>query len=221
MLRQCVSQSRVSWVVLFATSLLLLTFSQAWAATTKVEVCHIPPGDPGNFHTITISEAALPAHLEHGDFEGSCDTPCETLCDDGNVCTIDACIPGTKTCINVAQREAVDCNDGVSCTNDSCDPVAGCMNTFFCCITLHETCDPNSAVFQTVCSPDPTAVTRAGTPDATSYITLVNPEIDSVILTRCVTRDTAVITGNTNLCFDDPPGPDWNDAICQVQIISK
>jgi hypothetical protein len=220
MLSQCVSQSRVSSVVLFAASLLLLTFSQAWAGPAKVDVCHIPPGNPGNFHTITISEAALPAHLEHGDFEGSCDTPCETLCDDGNACTIDACVPGTKTCINVAEREPTDCTDGVSCTNDSCDPVNGCVNTFFCCISLHKHCDPNSEVFQTVCSPEETAVTLAnGEFDATSYITLVNPEIDHVILTQCGTSTTTTISANTNLCSDLPQG--WNDQVCFVQIISE
>ena len=218
MLRQYVFQSRVSCVVSFVASLLLLVFSQAWAGPAKIDVCHIPPGNPGNFHTITISESALPAHLEHGDFEGSCDTHCETLCDDGNECTIDACVPGTETCINVAEREATDCTDGVSCTNDSCDPVNGCVNTFFCCISLHEHCDPNSAVFQTVCSPEQTAVTRVNVFDATSYITLVNPEIASVILTQCDTGDTAEISANTNLCFEPPF---WNDQVCFVQIVSE
>jgi hypothetical protein len=39
-----------------------------------VDVCHIPPGNPDNAHTITISENALGAHLEHGDHVGACDT---------------------------------------------------------------------------------------------------------------------------------------------------
>lgn len=37
-----------------------------------VTICHIPPGNPGNAHTITISVNALPAHLAHGDYIGSC-----------------------------------------------------------------------------------------------------------------------------------------------------
>lgn len=49
---------------------LLALGAPAWAA--KVEVCHIPPGNPGNLHTITISETALQAHLAHGDFLGDC-----------------------------------------------------------------------------------------------------------------------------------------------------
>ena len=40
----------------------------------KVDVCHIPPGNPDNAHTITISENALSAHLDHGDLVGACDS---------------------------------------------------------------------------------------------------------------------------------------------------
>ncbi|HNZ43394.1 MAG TPA: hypothetical protein PLI16_01305 [Bacteroidales bacterium] len=39
-----------------------------------VTICHIPPGNPANAHTITISVNALPAHLAHGDFVGSCES---------------------------------------------------------------------------------------------------------------------------------------------------
>lgn len=49
----------------------------AIAQGSKVEVCHIPPGNPENVHTITISESALAVHLEHGDHVGACD-PAET-----------------------------------------------------------------------------------------------------------------------------------------------
>ena len=45
----------------------------ALAAGTKVDVCHIPPGNPENVHTITISESAVDTHLEHGDHLGACD----------------------------------------------------------------------------------------------------------------------------------------------------
>jgi hypothetical protein len=39
----------------------------------KVLICHIPPGNPENRHTICISINALPAHLAHGDYIGPCD----------------------------------------------------------------------------------------------------------------------------------------------------
>jgi len=38
----------------------------------KVTLCHIPPGNEDNPQTISISENAVPAHLEHGDSLGAC-----------------------------------------------------------------------------------------------------------------------------------------------------
>jgi hypothetical protein len=39
----------------------------------QITLCHIPPGNPGNAHTITVDESAVPAHLAHGDTLGPCD----------------------------------------------------------------------------------------------------------------------------------------------------
>jgi hypothetical protein len=45
----------------------------------KVAICHIPPGNPSNAHTIIVSESAVAAHLAHGDSLGECeDCPEET-----------------------------------------------------------------------------------------------------------------------------------------------
>jgi hypothetical protein len=53
----------------------------------KITICHIPPGNPSNAHSITISINALPAHLAHGDSIGECDTnecdPPACPCPDG------------------------------------------------------------------------------------------------------------------------------------------
>ena len=38
----------------------------------KVEICHVPPGNPDNAHTIEVDASALPAHLAHGDYVGEC-----------------------------------------------------------------------------------------------------------------------------------------------------
>jgi hypothetical protein len=38
----------------------------------KVTICHIPPGNPDNAHTIRVSEYAVDAHLDHGDYKGEC-----------------------------------------------------------------------------------------------------------------------------------------------------
>ena len=38
----------------------------------KITICHIPPGNPANAHSITISANAWPAHQAHGDQLGAC-----------------------------------------------------------------------------------------------------------------------------------------------------
>jgi hypothetical protein len=45
----------------------------ARAGVEKVTICHIPPGNPDNAHTIVVGAPAVPAHLAHGDFLGSCE----------------------------------------------------------------------------------------------------------------------------------------------------
>src|SRR5258707_557963 len=45
----------------------------------KTTICHIPPGNPANAHTICVGNAAVPAHLQnHGDYLGACvqEVPC-------------------------------------------------------------------------------------------------------------------------------------------------
>lgn len=42
----------------------------------KVLICHIPPGNPANYNTLSISPNAVPAHLAHGDVLGSCGAVC-------------------------------------------------------------------------------------------------------------------------------------------------
>jgi hypothetical protein len=44
------------------------------ASQGKVDICHIPPGNPANAHTINVSVNAVPAHLAHGDYLGECQT---------------------------------------------------------------------------------------------------------------------------------------------------
>ena len=39
----------------------------------KVTICHFPPGNRANAHTIVVGAPAVPAHLElHGDTLGEC-----------------------------------------------------------------------------------------------------------------------------------------------------
>mgnify|MGYP001619380431 CR=1 FL=1 len=38
----------------------------------QVMICHIPPGNPNNAHTIIVGANAVNAHLAHGDYLGEC-----------------------------------------------------------------------------------------------------------------------------------------------------
>jgi hypothetical protein len=42
-----------------------------------VTLCHIPPGNPANAQTIEVAQAAVPAHLAHGDLLGECPYECD------------------------------------------------------------------------------------------------------------------------------------------------
>lgn len=48
--------------------------------TKKTTICHVPPGNPANAHTLCIGNAAVPHHLANhdGDHVGACapDVPC-------------------------------------------------------------------------------------------------------------------------------------------------
>jgi len=52
----------------------------AEAAQPKVTICHVPPGNPGNAHTITIGAPAVQHHLANhpGDAIGPCPRPTPT-----------------------------------------------------------------------------------------------------------------------------------------------
>jgi hypothetical protein len=50
----------------------LSTSSGSFPGVEKVYVCHIPPGNPANAHTIHVGAPAVRAHLAHGDSLGKC-----------------------------------------------------------------------------------------------------------------------------------------------------
>ncbi len=119
------SMSPVHAATAAATFALLLAGS---ASAAQTQICHVPPGNPSNFHTITVGGKAADAHLAHGDLLGPCNDHCATLCDDGNACTID----DNGTCEQTgcaAERPQVNCDDGNACTADACDAASGCTAT--------------------------------------------------------------------------------------------
>lgn len=101
-------RSHISFALLFAAALLLGPASMASAARLpKVEICHVPPGNPGNAHLIQVSENALRAHLAHGDFAvgepcfegvGACRTEGVAQCDPEDTCSAVPGGPSDEVC---------------------------------------------------------------------------------------------------------------------------
>ncbi len=50
------------------------------SSVAKIAICHIPPGNPSARKTLYLPAAAIPAHLAHGDYLGTCDA--EPISDD-------------------------------------------------------------------------------------------------------------------------------------------
>jgi hypothetical protein len=102
-----------------------------------VKICHIPPGNPANAHTITVGEPAVKAHLRHGDTLGECGGSPEPEPDAGTPPTDpdagtpptdpDAGTPPTDpgpTCgdLNEACGNGTVCCGGLTCRSGFCAP---------------------------------------------------------------------------------------------------
>jgi probable HAF family extracellular repeat protein len=57
----------------------VVEFGQLPRGQDKVEICHVPPGDPDARHTILVAEPAVPTHLANGSYMGTCRGEVEDL----------------------------------------------------------------------------------------------------------------------------------------------
>lgn len=57
---------------LVAVALALTAATTAHAGPPKITICHKPPGNPDNAHTIQVNIHAWPAHKAHDDSLGEC-----------------------------------------------------------------------------------------------------------------------------------------------------
>lgn len=55
-----------------SVSQLIIEFGKLNPGDTRVEICHVPPGNPAVRHTIIIAASALQAHLARGSYLGPC-----------------------------------------------------------------------------------------------------------------------------------------------------
>ena len=66
-----------------------------------MEICHVPPGDPVNRHTIVVGASAVERHLAHGDYLGPCENGGDADSDgDGVPDAVDEC-PDTPVGVDV------------------------------------------------------------------------------------------------------------------------
>ncbi len=108
------------------------------AATPKVTICHLPPGNPSNVQLITVGAPAVPAHVRlHGD--AVCATGDSNCCADpaGEVCT------NIQTDVNNCGGCNLVCPRGDVCTAGACAcPIAGDTNCSGTCTDLRS--DPEN-----------------------------------------------------------------------------
>jgi hypothetical protein len=101
----------------------------------KITICHVPPGNPANAHTLVVGASAWNGHRHHkGDHLGACEgesdggvPPTEdggTSQPDAGTPTPDAGTPG-PTCApeGAACGADVVCCDGRQCQDGTCQPV--------------------------------------------------------------------------------------------------
>ena len=93
----------------------------AAAGTEKVAVCHIPPGNPANAHTIVVGAPAVAAHLRHGDRLEACDAgggDGGDGGDDGEGGGGDSCSAAGESC-----GDGSPCCTQLGCNAGVCEPV--------------------------------------------------------------------------------------------------
>jgi len=108
-----------------------LLSSAAMAKPAKVDVCHVPPGNPDNAHSISVSVNAVQAHLDHGDV-----VCCQgEACTAGGVCTSPggcfACSCG-DTCENLCPPPPVPCGPIDCCAGETCVQDGVCQSGSDC-----------------------------------------------------------------------------------------
>lgn len=108
----------------------------------QVVICHIPPGNEENPQTIEVGLAAVPAHMEHGDYLGQCQECAAegAWCDEPGDCCSEWCYEGV--CVAVCGLTGEPCSDGGECCSGQCSAEGECVD-----VTETECTPPGEACF--------------------------------------------------------------------------
>lgn len=107
----------------FVTAAAMLPAARAAAGgkAEKVAICHVPPGNPANAHTITVGTAAVEAHFAHGDYSGPCTAACRenrVACGHNAECCSGLCADGT--CVQPCAQDGSACGANGDCCGGNC-----------------------------------------------------------------------------------------------------
>ena len=137
------SISRRGALKLFAgTAISALIPSRALAQSKMATICHVPPDNPANAHTITVGEAAAQRHLKQhpGDTMGSCQTSTTT----SSTTSTSTSTTSTSTTTPMCLQEFGDCTSDDDCCSRICDfgICRGCRSHHGLCSSDEECCEP-------------------------------------------------------------------------------
>ena len=119
------------------------------------------------------------------------------VCDDGDVCTTDTCDPATGC---VFTPGALNCDDNDVCTTDTCDPITGCVNT-----PGALDCDDNDVCTTDTCDPITGCVNTPGALDCDDNDVCTTDTCDPI--TGCVNTPGALDCDDNDVCTTDTCDP--------------
>lgn len=130
----------------------------AAAPAAKVQVCHVPPGNPANAHFISVAASAVPAHVGHGDQvltgDGSCSAGVGECRAAGTLICTGQGLVCDATPLSPPEPTEASCNDGL---DNDCDGLIDAQDPD-CAPPLPEACDtgndPRTSDPWVVCAAD-------------------------------------------------------------------